>query len=106
MKNTLSISQQQGQTKVTGIRGRYVGGIKSRSHYVPQLPFGSNVGTNPKVLPMIEQVTSGTRMRWVMCGLNNVMYIARGEEKEAGRIFEEIMAASFQNLMKNINLHF
>ena len=73
---------------------------------LPQLPFGLNVGTNPKVLPMIEQVTSGTRMRWVMCGLNNVMYIARGEEKEAGRIFEEIMAASFQNLMKNINLHF
>ena len=35
LKNTLSISQQQGQTKVTGIRGRYVEGIKSRSHSVP-----------------------------------------------------------------------
>jgi hypothetical protein len=55
---------------------------------------------------MIEQVTSGACMRWVLCGLSNMMYIARGEEKEAGRIFEELMAASFQNLMKNINLHF
>ena len=71
---------------------------------MPQLPFGLNVGTNPKVLPVIEQVTSGACMRWVMCGLSNMMYIARGEEKEAQRIFEEIMAASFQNLMKNIIL--
>ena len=58
------------------------------------------------ITDMIEQVTSGACMRWVLCGLSNMMYIARGEEKEAGRIFEELMAASFQNLMKNINLHF
>lgn len=32
--------------------------------------------------------------------------VLQGEEKEAEKIFEEIMAKTFQNLMENFYLHF